>query len=147
MNKATRIKAVENRLYRYPYMNETIEKLNSEKELYLSLKYDTKITTSFSSDGGSGSGISDKTCDQVIKITELYDKKISSITERIDSIIADQAEIESWLDGLSQNERMIIQCRYFYNMQWHSIASETRFSIRRCQDFRRAAIELLGEIS
>lgn len=130
----------ENDLYDYPYIMGEVKKLNDEIRVIMSLKYDTRITTSFG-DGGGASGLSDKTGEQVVRIDEFYNQNIEMIQLKIERFMNKKRLIEEAMEHMDLLERKVIEQRYFERRSWDFIVSNIGNSRRNSISIKNNALK------
>lgn len=130
-------------LYDYPNISKEIERLNKDLKDLLGSKYETGITVQMGGIFSSNREISDKTGEAVIKISEIYDKRATTIKSKIDKLLSDKDSLEKALKKLNHMQKIIIQLRYFENLSWYRIAEKIIYSEGNCHVLHRSALNTM----
>lgn len=139
--------SVKKRLYNYSSIESEIVELNREIKLFNNIKYDTSITQSFNSNGGSSSDIKDKTLEQVLKIESKYNLQIEKNCKLIDTLLQEKEKLETAILQLEPLEKSIIRKRYFDRLNWGEIgAKENNISKTTLYRVHNTAIKKLEKI-
>lgn len=141
---ARRIKKM---LSEYNYTCRTIH--NLQEEIYqlghlIKSERDTTKAITYELDGGRRTNtISDPTAHAVTKIIDRYEAQIAFANQRLAILYEEKNMVETWMDQLDEQEREIIQQKYFMKKQWWQVAGEIGFSERHC---KRLSAEIIRKI-
>lgn len=130
------------KLKEYPFLNEEIKKLKEELDFFTKeLKYNTKITPTYSHCKGVGNSITDKVLNQVIEIEEKFDKKIKTICLELNKCIEEKEEIDKFLKSLNLLEKRVIENKYFYKKSWEEIGRLINCSSRTAKRIHKNVMD------
>lgn len=99
-----------------------------------------RITTAMKIAGGGGSGASDKMAEDIATLLDMRDALWDAIINRKEKI----DNIRIMIAGLPDEQRRILELRYFDGLTWNTIAKRTNYDRRHCFRLHRLALVKLG---
>lgn len=140
---------IQRKLYNYTCIPEDIQKKNRELNGILMCKEESSNTLKAAtlSDEPRGTDITDQVYNAVERIIIRYDIRIEQITEEILHLLDEQQYITKALyntdqqNELTQEERRVIDLRYFRQYKWDYIARIMKYSISQCQRYEKTAVQ------
>lgn len=144
------IPAIEQLLRDYPHIFTIIEQKQKELDEILSKKnalYGVIKAAILTGMPPSGQ-LSDPTYQTTIKIIDGYQKEIDRLFNEIKTLFDNHLTVKTLLNGLTKEEKFIIEARYFKQppTHWSIIARQLHYHRVTCNDIRIRALKKMAKI-
>ena len=139
-------KEVENLLFEYGNISSRMKKLRDELQNELQSKHDilNLLRANVITDQPRSLGQSDPVYQAVSKVVDIFVERIEKLRQEIDCLNQKRYFVEELLSRLTEEEKGIIELRYFKGCDWRVVGIEKGYSINQCLNIRNSAIKKIA---
>lgn len=135
----------QHRLHNYPYVCRMIDTLQREMNTLGDLiksEYDTHNVLQTTKEDRVR-GFKDPTGDACVLIIDRYEKQAKHVSRRLEILYKDKNSIDRSMDAMTDEERKVVELRYFKKYPWWQVAQYLAYSERQCRRMDSHILEII----